>query len=297
MMYRFGNRDVEHPSELLGELRSSNDLLGDYGALHERMRTDGYLLLRNLIDRDSVLSARRTVLHHMDERQVLSRGDPVLEGVMPRGGKSLGLAGFDGISHHEDVLRVLEADRLFDFYAHYFDEPATTFVFKWLRGVGNEKYTGAHYDVVYMGRGSEKLHTTWIPFGDTPVEHGTLAICVGSHNRPEFEPLRRTYGQIDVDRDRHEGWFTNDPLEITEKFGGSWQTTSYQAGDVILFGMYTMHASTTNTTNRFRLSCDVRFQPASDPVDDRWGGHNPTGHEATDQPIKPMSESRQAWEL
>ena len=297
MKYRFGKRDVEHPSKLLGELRSSNDLLGNVGALHERMRTDGYLLLRSLINRENLLTARRTILDYMDERQVLSPGDPVLEGVMPKGGNSLSLAGFDGISHHEDVLRVLEADRLFSFYADYFGEPATTFVFKWLRSVGNEKYTGAHYDVVYMGRGSEKLHTTWIPLGDTPVEHGTLAICVGSHNGPEFEPLRRTYGQIDVDRDRHEGWFTNDPLEITEKFGGSWQTTSYQAGDVILFGMYTMHASTTNLTDRFRLSCDVRFQPASDPVDNRWGGHNPTGHEATDQPIKPMAESRQAWEL
>jgi len=79
--------------------------------------------------------------------------------------------------------------------------------------------------------------------------------------------------------------------------GGRWKTTSYQAGDVILFGMYTMHASTTNTTDRFRLSRDVRFQPARDPVDNRWGGHNPTGHEASDQPIKPMAESRQAWEL
>ena len=51
-------------------------------------------------------------------------------------------------------------------------------------------------------------------------------------------------------------------------------------GDVILFGMHTMHASTTNLTSRFRLSCDVRFQPASEPADNRWvaGGPGHTVH-------------------
>ena len=37
---RFGYRDVEYPSEQLGELRASNDLLGDVSALQQRMQTD-----------------------------------------------------------------------------------------------------------------------------------------------------------------------------------------------------------------------------------------------------------------
>ena len=51
MNYRFGYRDVEYPCESLGELRSSNDLLEDVGALHERMQADGYLLLRAMKQR------------------------------------------------------------------------------------------------------------------------------------------------------------------------------------------------------------------------------------------------------
>ena len=140
---------------------------------------------------------------------------------------------------------------------------------------------------------------TWLPFGDIPIEQGTLAICTGSHNSPDFERLRQTYGQIDVDRDLHEGWFSRDPMEITEKLGGKWQTTSFNGGDVILFGMYTMHASTTNTTNRFRLSCDIRFQPASDPLDKRWGGEKPAGYIAGKPgvPLQKMADSRAKWEL
>ena len=33
------------------------------------------------------------------------------------------------------------------------------------------------------------------------------------------------------------GWFTEDPFEITQKFGGIWKTSDFQAGDVLIFTM------------------------------------------------------------
>ena len=37
--------------------------------------------------------------------------------------------------------------------------------------------------------------------------------------------------------------------------------------------MHTLHGSTMNTTeDQLRLSCDLRFQPASEPWDERWMG-------------------------
>jgi hypothetical protein len=60
--------------------------------------------------------------------------------------------------------------------------------------------------------------------------------------------------------------------------------------------MFTMHGSTNNTTERWRMSCDTRFQPAADPVDERWVGPNPKAHYAwfTGQ-IKPMEAARAEW--
>ena len=294
MRIRFGYRDMSHPGGTLGALNESQNLLSDVGALRARMAEDGYLLLRGLIDRAKVQRARESVLNHMNEQNVLSPGAPVLEGVMPRGGRG---AKLQRIASHEDVRNVLEADELFAFFAAYFGEPALTFQFKWMRAVGNEQYTGAHYDFVYMGRGSPRLHTVWIPLGDTTVDHGTLAVCRGSHNLPAFAPIRDTYGRMDVDRDGIDGWFTKDPMEIVEKFGGEWQTGEFFMGDVILFGMHTMHASTTNLTNRFRLSCDVRFQPASEPADERWvaGGPGHTVHGVEE--LVPIEEARRRWGL
>ncbi len=50
-----------------------------------------------------------------------------------------------------------------------------------------------------MGRGSDRLHTVWIPWADTPVELGGLVVLKGSASLPGFERMRNTYGEHDVD--------------------------------------------------------------------------------------------------
>ena len=49
-----------------------------------------------------------------------------------------------------------------------------------------------------------------------------------------------------------------------------WRTCDFSAGDVVIFGMGLVHGSTANLTSRVRMSCDVRWQPAADPVDERY---------------------------
>ena len=295
MSIRFGYRNVKFPSGEMGMLEDSGHLLDDVAALKERMARDGFLLLRGLIGREKVLQARQTIMTHMEAKQALTPNTPILEGVMPKGGRTVQMMGRKGIATDPAVMNVVEADELFRFFERFFGEPALTFNYKWLRAVGNEAYTGAHMDTVYMGQGSPNLHTVWIPFGDIEVKQGTLAMCVASNRLSEFARIRQTYGRMDVDRDKTEGWFSKDPLEIVEKFGGRWVTGDFRAGDVIIFGMHTMHASTTNLTNRFRLSCDVRFQPASEPADPRWVGSG-VGHTAHGViALKTMEEARKEW--
>lgn len=292
---RFGTQALDFPGTEIAELRDANDLLGDVDGLRARMEEDGYLMFRKLIDPTAVMTARQTILEYMDEHEGLEPGSRPLDGVMGEYGKGVGMMGKPHITHDPAVKRVLEAPELFEFYQSFFGESTRTFDYKWLRAVGNESFTGGHYDVVYMGRGSERLLTCWVPFGHIEPEQGTLAICVGSHNAPEFEKLRQTYGRVDVDRDLIDGWFTKEPMEIAEKFGGQWATTTFDPGDIITFGMYTMHASTTNLTDRWRLSCDVRFQPASDPADPRWVGENPLDHQPVDGERVTMAQAREQW--
>ena len=152
--------------------------------------------------------------------------------------------------------------------------------------------------MVYMGRGSRRLCTCWTPLGDIDIPQGPLALCIGSHKLPGYEKVRETYGKMDVDRDLVEGIFSNDPVEIVDRFGGQWQTTAFRAGDMLILGMFTMHASLTNTSGRWRISCDTRFQPTGDEIDDRWIGEKPREHYASGAPgaqIEPMDEARGKW--
>lgn len=293
MQIRFGYRDTEFPGGELGHLRESQDALGDTAALWQRLDTDGYLLLRGFIDRQTVLAGRRIIMEALHAQQALAPDTPILDGVMPRGGRTARLRS-EALVQHPAVLEILENSALFDLFEALFGEPALTFNYKWMRAVGNDQYTGAHYDFVYMGRGSHNLYTVWIPFGDIPIEQGTLAVCRGSHNLNSFARIRDTYGRSDVDRDGIEGWFERDPMAIVDRFGGQWLGSDYRAGDIILFGMHTMHASTTNLTNMYRLSCDVRYQPASEPVDERWkkGG---IGHYGSTR--RDMKTARAEWGL
>ncbi|WP_256217439.1 phytanoyl-CoA dioxygenase family protein [Paenibacillus sp. OV219] len=256
------------------ELRSSNDLLHDVEALRKRLQEDGYLLLRDFHNREDVLRARTSILEKMNRMGKLERDTLLEEGIMADGSKSIFMGGTN--EDLPELLHVLNGEHVMRFFDGLLGEQSMTYHYKWLRAVGKGDFTGAHYDIIYMGRGTHNLYTVWSPIGDVNYAMGGLAICLNSHN---FEELKSSYGKKDSDRDGV-GHYTDDPLVITEKFGGKWATTEFRAGDVLIFGMYLMHCSLENTTNHYRLSVDTRYQSASDKVDERWIGKKPKGHSA-----------------
>ena len=97
--------------------------------------------------------------------------------------------------------------------------------------------------------------------------------------------MRQTYGSHDVDADgiQNSGHIGHDPVKL-QSFDqrSQWVTTDFRAGDVVVLTMHTIHSSLHNVSpNRLRLSCDVRFQPASEPFDERWvegEDGTPAGH-------------------
>jgi len=298
MKIKFGKRELEFPSPEIKELRSSNDAKEDFSELKRRLSEDGYLLLRGFIEPEKVAAAREKVLTYIAKHNAIQPNTPLLEGCMRAGAKRVNMEGFMGITSDPAVQEVLENPGIFQLFDSLFGKKSDTFSYKWLRAVGNEEYTGAHCDTVYMGRGSKNLHTVWVPLGEISPQLGSLAMCEGSNHLPEFDKLKNTYGKMDVDKDLVEGWFSREPLEIVQRFGGQWRTTTYYPGDLIIFGMFTMHASTTNLTNRYRLSCDIRYQPQNEAFDDRWAGKNPKGHgDSISKPLKSMEEARAGWGL
>ncbi len=295
-----GDARYRFPSPELAPLVDSSDVLDDRDALVARLDADGYLYLPGLLERDAVLNARHDILALIGAEDGLAPGTPPDDAVINPAAPPVRLLGRREITHLPSVLGVLEHPRLVEVVTTIHDEPTVGFDFKWLRAVGTGDFTGVHVDRVYMGRGSDRLMTAWVPFGDVPLEMGSLCVCPGSHRNRRFQRLHDTYGHMDVDRDLIEGWFSTDPAEITRDYEAGWHTGDVSAGDVVMFGMDLLHASTTNQTDRWRISCDVRFQPAADRVDERWVGGDPVGHDpASIDPavITPMVEARARWGL
>lgn len=292
----FGERELAWDGPYLGSLRDANALLDDPPALRARLAEDGYLLVRGLHRREAVLAARAAVLARVAEEDAFLPGTRREDAIINPARRAGAFVGGHEATRLPAFLQVVEGRPVMEFFHRLFGEPAMTFDYKWMRLVGHGDFTGAHMDNVYMGRGSQRLYTVWTPLGDVPLAQGPLALLLGSHALPTYARVRDTYGQMDVDRDRVGGWFSNDPVELVDRFGGRWATSSFAAGDCLIFGMYMMHGSLTNVSDRYRLSCDTRYQPASDPADERWVGPKPKAHYAWHSgPQVPMSDKRREW--
>jgi hypothetical protein len=271
--------------EAFGELRDANGLLGDPSALRQRMADDGYLLLRGYLDRDLVLASRRELAQKLLDVGLIDPSRPLIDAIYS--GSNARLAEIDRKAFAKDLrtgpaLReVVQRGRMIQFFGEFLGGEVRSLNYVWVRNVRVGSATGCHIDWVYMGRGTRNLYTSWTPMGDVPLSDGPLAILEGSH---QLEELQQTYGKLDVDRDKEHpyvgGWLSKDAPHVRDTYGGRWLTTEFEAGDVLVFGMFLVHCSLDNHSpeNRIRLSTDTRYQLASEPADERWVGEDPFGH-------------------
>ena len=268
------------PDPLIGPLRASISA-DDPAVLRRRLARDGYLYLRGALDGTAVLAARREVFGRL--AAVGEIRAPAEDGIATGTSRRAEHVGDPGrflkdICEGPALRAVSHGPQLHHIAAALFNAPARAFDFLWLRPTPVGRASPLHFDHVYMNRGSEHVLTVWIPLGPVPLSDGPLLIVEGSHR---FETLIAAYRGLDVDRDRsRSGSFAEDPVTIAERHRSRLLTAAFAPGDVVLFGPFTLHGSFDNHSpqGRVRLSCDARYQPAADALDERWFGAEPPGH-------------------
>jgi len=274
--------------EAFGALRSSLDVVSDADELWTRMRRDGYLFLPGYLDRDLVLEARRVAVEKLAAQGHFVPGTPPMAAVARPGS---GIKFAPDLAHDNQPLFDLLYDGLMiAFYERFLGGEVRHFDYTWMRAVSPGKGTKPHGDSVFMNRGTTNLFTSWTPLGDVSFDLGGLIVLEGSNR---IDEISSTYGQRDVDTYCEngtdsaqpagaDGWWTGtlaeDPAELRQRWGRRWLTNEFRAGDLLVFSIYTLHASLDNHSDRIRLSADSRYQLASDPVDERWIGDKPIGH-------------------
>lgn len=268
------------PDRLVGPLHASQ-ASDDAAVLRRRFAEDGYLYLPAALDPGAVLAARREIFERLaavgEIRAPAERG--LATGVSRRAERVGDPGDFLREICDRPVLRAIShGPALHRIAGKLFGEPARAFDFLWLRPTAVGRASPLHFDHVYMNRGSERVVTAWLPLGSVPASDGPLLIVEGSHR---FDDLIASYRGLDVDREPdRSGSLEDDPMTVAERHGTRLLTAEFGPGDVVLFGPFTLHGSFDNNSaeGRVRLSCDVRYQPAADPIDDRWIGADPPGH-------------------
>lgn len=241
----------------MDELRASNEIMGDWQALRARLRQDGYLFVRGLVDARLATEAGRDALSAL-----------VAAGWADPTGRPNGAVhppdwadpGYRGFALAERVNRLpYEAgpQRLMGLLVG-----AGAFVYpvKVPRAVYpdrlNPGHKGRFVHQDYRVMGKQDLFTMWLPLEDIPLSLGPLAVLPGSSRR---------------------GWSTPHRLAATAP---GWVTTHFRPGDALVFHCLTWHAALPNETEWLRLSVDVRWQLSDEPAPSQLV-YGPGGPEAT----------------
>ena len=268
------------PDAMIGELPDSAHLLDQPLALRERLAADGFVFLKGMLDKDLVAAARQEVFGRLVEvGEVAPPASAAIATGASRRDELVADRGlfWKSVSEGPRLRALSHGVAMQRIMALLLAAPARPQDYMFLRAGAPGRATGLHFDYPFFTRAHDQVYTVWMPIGDVPVTDGPLLVVEGSNRyRDLIDPMIG----FDVARDNtRKATLSQDAVSFARQRGTRLLTRNFAAGDIAVFGMYTLHGSLENHSpvNRVRLSCDVRWQPATLPVDERYFGVNPVG--------------------
>jgi 1-deoxypentalenic acid 11beta-hydroxylase len=248
--------NVSAGNPVMRELKTANHLIGDHKALQEAFDRDGYWFFRDVLDQNVIAKIRGVYLDYLVEMGLTDPNDPEHA---YNGADYANLP----INSNQSKLNDIRADKLLheaptinEFFARLFGcEPF------WL------PFTVHRTNPPVVNRDRARLDfihedgifnvglpfiICWVPLDVIDADVGGLALVEGVQNGP---CLHRKEGMKIF------------PIAAEDVPAGTWRTTVYRPGDVLLMGRHTPHSGLSNiSNNRFRLSMDARIMPSSGNV-------------------------------
>jgi ectoine hydroxylase-related dioxygenase (phytanoyl-CoA dioxygenase family) len=256
--------------------------------IREIFKAQGYVWLQGFFPRETILEFRQHFFTAFQNSGLLKAGTKPEEGIF---------SGQDDKRVTNKILMEVVRSaayesfclqpKLWKFYDAFLSGPSYLHKRKIIRYMnpGDTVTTPAHYDLIYLRAGTDKVCSSWIPLGDTPVEMGGLVYLEGSDalgrkmeaefsaNNGNLTPEERISA---YNKNMTEGgWVGKDLADMAERFDSRWLIADYEMGDMVVHSPYMIHAATQNTDkqNRIRLSTDIRYQNVRDEIDARWQNH------------------------
>ena len=273
---------VDLSPDAYADLEPANDLLGDPPALRDAMAERGHLYFRRLLDPATVLAARHEILLKYAVIGEVDGRHPVDDAIAgDRAAVDVAnLRAFsESVRSGAAYQAVTDAPEILSFQTDLLGGDVRVFDMRWPRFVRPGEGCGFHCDGPYMNRATSRIFSCWIPLGRVHRHEGALMLLENSHRS---ERLHAGYLQTDADLDGLK-WLDDDPSAVRASYGTRWLSSDFEPGDVLCFGMHTLHGAFDNRSpeGRCRLTSDTRYQLAADPADQRWNGTDFEGHGGT----------------
>jgi len=268
------------PADIVGPLTETDFDDEQPERMRQQLDQDGYLFFRDVLSVPEILTARAEVFERLAEvgeiRLPVSTG--TFTGSSNRRELCPDLGHFwQSVSEGPALRLASHGHRITHIVSSILGEPAHAHDYLFLRPAVPGRSPHLHYDHPFFARGSDRIHTAWTPLGDIPLAQGPLMIVEGSNH---FHDLISQAKAVDYSSSSTPlVQLMDDPAELARQRGSRLLTADFRAGDLILFSMTLLHGSLDNqsTEGHIRLSCDVRWQPATDPIDPRYAGPHLTG--------------------
>lgn len=257
----------------LSPFEDSTALLDRPDELRARARRDGYLFFRRLLDPAPVLELRGALLGVLARHGLLAEGaddgrldlhrlaqlpaDDLREDIGVTQQIYLELQKvpqLHRLPHHPSLQRLYRL--LFD--AEIFVHPRH--ILRAMTPHPAMSPTPPHQDFPLV-QGSQDTWTCWAPIGCCSLAQGSLAVLRGSHRN----------GYLPVSRERGAGGIAAQLCDRED----DWVGGDFGVGDVLTFSALTVHRSVRPTVrDSVRFSMDVRYQRATDEIDERSLGNH-----------------------
>jgi ectoine hydroxylase-related dioxygenase (phytanoyl-CoA dioxygenase family) len=248
----------------------STDLLQDPVALRERARENGYLFFKRFLPADDVLALRAEMLAIVERRgwrqpNQDAMGDRINLGALNRVSETemrydIGVsdAAYEDVQKLERFHTLPHHPRLTAFYRMFFGGEILVHPRHIARLVTSHHLivpTPPHQDFPLV-QGTADTWTCWFPLGDCPRQMGGLTVLKGSH-RQGYIPIQKAKGAGGL------------AVQLCP-WETDWVEGDYEVGDVLTFPSYTVHKALRCADKEvIRLSLDVRYQPADQPVEEK----------------------------
>jgi len=257
--------------------------------LAAQLKAQGYIWLRGFFSRQEVLALRQRFFDRMRQTGILAENTQAIEGIFSgqrdQTGQSTKLilefvrtAAYESFCFHP---------RLWFFYENLLGGDVYLHKRKIVRQSypGDPRTTDAHYDLIYLRGGTDSVLSSWIPFGDVPLEMGGLVYLensdtFGRQMEADFAARSATLSPEERLSAYNKnmsatGGIGKDLSALVSRYNTRWLTADYEAGDMVIHTSYMIHAATQNNSseNRMRLSTDIRYQRIRDEIDARWEKH------------------------